>query len=482
MGGGQNGARRLVASLDELLIRRGRGSSARRPRRERAALPAGARLGPDRAGRRAAPRRGPLGARRRRRRDRALRGRGAARRRRSTLDNVGFFNNYANVLRRGKRYGAGRGAAPPARRRRAEELAGVAQPRPGAEGLRALRRSGRAAAPRGRARARARPEPRGARRGAPPPRPAAQRRRVAAPLHRARLGHRRQPLDDARQHRSGSSATSPRRSCASSTRSSSRRAPRPRTATSRSRTRQVGRFDEAIEHLRTVDQARARQRHHALERFVRAADRGRDRRRLGRVGVGPARPARQRAPDEQAPLDARRTADGRVLCTASRASATRSSSRRATPTSSKRPSDVVIESDPRLAPLFARSFPGAEVRAQTINLVDGETMHDFDYAIPAGSLPLHFRASLAGFPDRRSFLVADPERVAAWQARLAEIGPGPFVGHVVAQPREDRRAPARVHAARPVGRALRDPRRHVGQPPVRRLRTRAPRRPSASSA
>ena len=69
------------------------------------------------------------------------------------------------------------------------------------------------------------------------------------------------------------------------------------------------------------------------------------------------------------------------------------------------------------------------MRAQTFNLVDGETMHDFDYAIPAGqpaaALP---RRRSTSFPDRPSFLVADPERVAAWKARLAEIGPGPFVG------------------------------------------------------
>jgi tetratricopeptide (TPR) repeat protein len=96
-------------------------------------------------------------------------------------------------------------------------------------------------------------------------------------------------------------------------------------------------------------------------------------------------------------------------------------------------SDVVIETDARVATLFARSFPGAEVRAQTINLLAGslaesETMHDYDYAIPAGSLPGHYRTSLADFPERDSFLVADPERVAAWAARLAEIGPGPFVG------------------------------------------------------
>ena len=69
------------------------------------------------------------------------------------------------------------------------------------------------------------------------------------------------------------------------------------------------------------------------------------------------------------------------------------------------------------------------MRAQTINLVDGETMHDFDYAIPAGSLPQHFRASLASFPDRASFLVADPgARRRVDRRGSPRSGPGPFVG------------------------------------------------------
>ena len=90
--------------------------------------------------------------------------------------------------------------------------------------------------------------------------------------------------------------------------------------------------------------------------------------------------------------------------------------------------DVVIECDRRLVELFGRSFPDAEIRAQTFSPFAGETMHDFDYAIPAGSLPQWFRPSIAAFPDRRAFLAADPERVRAWQERLAEAGPGPYVG------------------------------------------------------
>jgi tetratricopeptide (TPR) repeat protein len=90
--------------------------------------------------------------------------------------------------------------------------------------------------------------------------------------------------------------------------------------------------------------------------------------------------------------------------------------------------EVVIECDTRLVPLFARSFPDAEVREQTQDEMRRETKHDVDRAISAGSLIRWFRPTIDAFPDRRSFLVPDPERVRAWQERLAEIGPGPYVG------------------------------------------------------
>jgi Flp pilus assembly protein TadD len=90
--------------------------------------------------------------------------------------------------------------------------------------------------------------------------------------------------------------------------------------------------------------------------------------------------------------------------------------------------EVVIECDTRLVPLFARSFPSADVRAQTHDEMRRETMHDFGRAIAAGSLVRWFRPTLDAFPDRRSYLVPDPARVAAWRERLAAIGPGPYVG------------------------------------------------------
>lgn len=55
-------------------------------------------------------------------------------------------------------------------------------------------------------------------------------------------------------------------------------------------------------------------------------------------------------------------------------------------------------------------------------------MHDVDRAIPAGSLIRWLRPTIAAFPERSSFLVADPNKVAAWRERLAETGPGPYIG------------------------------------------------------
>lgn len=83
---------------------------------------------------------------------------------------------------------------------------------------------------------------------------------------------------------------------------------------------------------------------------------------------------------------------------------------------------VIVECDRRLTGLFARSFPGATVRAFSLDPARGtETIlpPDFDRTVPAGSLPRHFRPDVSSFPDRRSYLIPDPERVSRWRKRLA---------------------------------------------------------------
>jgi Tfp pilus assembly protein PilF len=97
----------------------------------------------------------------------------------------------------------------------------------------------------------------------------------------------------------------------------------------------------------------------------------------------------------------------------------------------RRAPDCVLECDPRLEPLMRRSFPGAHVRGGAL---EGpvppwpEALTPIAAQIPAGSLPGLFRNRLEDFPRHSGYLVADPERVAAWRARLAELGSGPVIG------------------------------------------------------
>lgn len=84
-----------------------------------------------------------------------------------------------------------------------------------------------------------------------------------------------------------------------------------------------------------------------------------------------------------------------------------------------------LECDQRLVPLFRRSFENVEVLPR-----DAPSTAISASAVQASTacLPAYLRRSLDAFPDRRSYLVADPERVAVWRARLTELGPPPYTG------------------------------------------------------
>ena len=90
----------------------------------------------------------------------------------------------------------------------------------------------------------------------------------------------------------------------------------------------------------------------------------------------------------------------------------------------------VVECEPRLAGLFHRSFPGAEVIASRDDraLPARPAGRRIDFEIPAGSLPLHLRREASAFPRHAGYLEADPVRVARWRERLAALGPGLKVG------------------------------------------------------
>jgi tetratricopeptide (TPR) repeat protein len=90
----------------------------------------------------------------------------------------------------------------------------------------------------------------------------------------------------------------------------------------------------------------------------------------------------------------------------------------------------IYECDRRLLGIFRRSFPAATVYAATPDRsVPPEiTKRKIDFEVAVGTLPRFFRASLAEFPRHAGYLKADPQRVAAWRERLAQLGPGLKVG------------------------------------------------------
>ncbi len=91
---------------------------------------------------------------------------------------------------------------------------------------------------------------------------------------------------------------------------------------------------------------------------------------------------------------------------------------------------VVIVCEPRLAPLFARSFPQAAVHgvARRKNRAPADAPHHVDYQIPAGSVPGFLRKNRAAFGHRWRFLVADQEQHEAWRARFDNLGAGLKIG------------------------------------------------------
>lgn len=90
----------------------------------------------------------------------------------------------------------------------------------------------------------------------------------------------------------------------------------------------------------------------------------------------------------------------------------------------------LIECEPRLERLFARSFP----QARFFPLADLRTDEMTDPGVEvdvrsyAASLPRYLRNSLRDFPEHQGYLRADPERIAFWRGRLAGLGGGLKVG------------------------------------------------------
>jgi Flp pilus assembly protein TadD len=86
---------------------------------------------------------------------------------------------------------------------------------------------------------------------------------------------------------------------------------------------------------------------------------------------------------------------------------------------------VMLECEPRLVSLFARSFPEVAVRPAIIKTIGGMPMADYGWlkaagganaAILMGSLPKYLRGNLEAFPRPHRFLAPDSEEAARWRS------------------------------------------------------------------
>lgn len=92
---------------------------------------------------------------------------------------------------------------------------------------------------------------------------------------------------------------------------------------------------------------------------------------------------------------------------------------------------VVLECDPRLGPMFRRSFPGCAVFARERTETNAWTRSlepQPDFHAPVGSLPRRFRRSLEDFPAHTGYLRADASKVERWRTRLQSMGRGRKLG------------------------------------------------------
>jgi tetratricopeptide (TPR) repeat protein len=98
---------------------------------------------------------------------------------------------------------------------------------------------------------------------------------------------------------------------------------------------------------------------------------------------------------------------------------------------------LILECEPRLATLFARSFPGATVHAWDLETREGLTRARYGWlkqegganaAIEMGSLPKLMRGNLESFPAPNAYLKPDTGDMARWAGLFASLGPGPFIG------------------------------------------------------
>lgn len=90
--------------------------------------------------------------------------------------------------------------------------------------------------------------------------------------------------------------------------------------------------------------------------------------------------------------------------------------------------DITLETDPRLVPLFARSFAGVEVVARSEPPHAATQAGDIQWQVPLAGLGRWLRPNAASFPRRRGYLRADAQRSALFRTDLEVGAPKLIVG------------------------------------------------------
>lgn len=90
---------------------------------------------------------------------------------------------------------------------------------------------------------------------------------------------------------------------------------------------------------------------------------------------------------------------------------------------------VVLECEPRLVSLFARSFPDVTVKPAAIKTIGGIPVADYGWLKTAGganavtmmgTLPRYLRGRLTDFPGPHAFLVPDADQIAHWKTQFGK--------------------------------------------------------------
>ena len=86
----------------------------------------------------------------------------------------------------------------------------------------------------------------------------------------------------------------------------------------------------------------------------------------------------------------------------------------------------ILECQEKLIPLFRRSFPNINVKAENRDI--DEERNDFDFHLPMGSVYKQCIKEIIRNPKVDQYLIPDSTRVKFWKKRLRTLGNGPYIG------------------------------------------------------